>query len=188
MKLDLHVHANYSDGSGTIEEVIATAEEKGLDGIALTDHSVIDGIYEARRRSCKVLVIPGCEVCTEFGHIIALGIERTLPFKLGYKDELQLTRGLGGISVLAHPYAGRPRSAVWVRCKPDAIEVVNALYPFFNYLTGKSRQLDESLGLPQVAGSDAHSALNVGDAYTLEEADSLKVEVTLTGTFYDLSG
>ena len=55
--------------------------------------------------------------------------------------------------------------------KPDAFEVVNALCSFSGYLKGKGRDLAKSLDLPHVGGSDAHSALNVGDACTLVEVD-----------------
>ena len=36
---DLHMHTTASDGSGTIEEMVAAARERGLSYIAITDHS-----------------------------------------------------------------------------------------------------------------------------------------------------
>lgn len=39
IKGDLHIHTVWSDGLGTIEQVVARAREKGYEYIALTDHS-----------------------------------------------------------------------------------------------------------------------------------------------------
>lgn len=37
-KIDMHIHSTVSDGSCTVEEIIAMAREKELDGIVITDH------------------------------------------------------------------------------------------------------------------------------------------------------
>lgn len=171
LKLDLHVHTVYSDGEGTVDEVLATAEQRGLDGIAITDHETITGALEARAKSKKLIVVPGGELTTDSGHLVALGIQTPLPAKLGYTEALKEIRRLNGVAVLVHPYAGRPKTAVWKAHKPDAVETINSLYPFFTYLTRKSRILAESLNLPKLGGSDAHYASNVGDAYSIIEAD-----------------
>jgi len=39
IKGDLHVHSNWSDGGGSIEELAARAREKGYSYLAITDHS-----------------------------------------------------------------------------------------------------------------------------------------------------
>ena len=41
MKIDLHIHTAYSDGTFSPEMVVDTAIECGLDVIALTDHDNI---------------------------------------------------------------------------------------------------------------------------------------------------
>lgn len=183
--MDIHIHSVYSGVSamraGTIEEILTRAEERGLDGIAITDYGTIEGAIKAKARSRKVLVIPGCEVRTDSGHLLALGVERPLPPYLRYEKALEHIRRLNGIAALAHPYAGLPKRSIWERHKPDAVETVNALYPFFNYLTGKSRALADSLGLPQVGGSDAHYASNVGDAYTIVRTNGFNEEAILEG-------
>ena len=48
-KADLHMHSTYSDGSATIEQILAYTEQNtDLNVIALTDHDVIDGAPAAR--------------------------------------------------------------------------------------------------------------------------------------------
>ncbi len=44
MAVDLHLHSVFSDGTATPEEIVATAAEIGLTGIALTDHDTLEGI------------------------------------------------------------------------------------------------------------------------------------------------
>ena len=42
LKIDLHVHTEYSDSKGRLEDVVRTALRKGLDGIAITDHNTCE--------------------------------------------------------------------------------------------------------------------------------------------------
>jgi predicted metal-dependent phosphoesterase TrpH len=44
VKADLHIHSTVSDGSDTVEQIINTAKEKGLDAIAITDHDTMSHI------------------------------------------------------------------------------------------------------------------------------------------------
>ncbi|MCW2923106.1 MAG: hypothetical protein JWM98_510 [Thermoleophilia bacterium] len=47
-RFDLHTHSTASDGTLPPREVVALAAERGLAGIALTDHDTVDGIAEAQ--------------------------------------------------------------------------------------------------------------------------------------------
>lgn len=47
-RFDLHVHSTASDGVLPPREVVALAAERGLAGIALTDHDTVAGLEEAR--------------------------------------------------------------------------------------------------------------------------------------------
>ena len=44
LKADLHVHTDWSDGRDPLEMVLAAAKERGLEYVAITDHSVGRGI------------------------------------------------------------------------------------------------------------------------------------------------
>ena len=46
MKADLHIHSTVSDGSDTIEQIIAAAKKKGLDAIAITDHDTLSHLRQ----------------------------------------------------------------------------------------------------------------------------------------------
>ena len=41
--IDLHIHTNYSDGSSSVEDVLAQAKALGLKQIAITDHNILEG-------------------------------------------------------------------------------------------------------------------------------------------------
>ena len=46
-KIDLHLHSTFSpDGEMTPAELVRTAVEKGLQGVALTDHNSISGVSQ----------------------------------------------------------------------------------------------------------------------------------------------
>jgi len=66
---DVHMHTNYSDGTGSVEEVLAFAQERtSLDVIAITDHDTIEGALRARdlaaERDYRFEVIVGEEIST----------------------------------------------------------------------------------------------------------------------------
>jgi DNA polymerase (family 10) len=54
VKGDLHVHSNWSDGSGSLEEIAAFAQQRGLEYVAICDHSkalgIARGLNEERLR------------------------------------------------------------------------------------------------------------------------------------------
>ncbi|MDD5676085.1 MAG: PHP domain-containing protein, partial [Chitinivibrionales bacterium] len=65
--VDLHIHTKCSDGTKTVGEVIAEAEEKKLRAIAITDHDCIDGVIAGSdaARQAGIEMIPGLELSSE---------------------------------------------------------------------------------------------------------------------------
>jgi hypothetical protein len=171
LKIDLHVHSVHSDGFGEIDEILDTARSKGLDGLAITDHETLEGYQEALSLKSGLLILPGFEVETDAGHVLVLGLKKLPPRirRIGYEELIEWTRGMGGLSILAHPAAGRFRLGRWREAKPDAVEALNASYPF-RYFVRRGLMLAEKLGVPAVGGSDAHFPETVGDAYTIVDA------------------
>lgn len=64
MKYDLHMHSTASDGKLDPRELVDWAERKGLEGIAITDHEVVNGSREAVKyaKGRGVEVVPGIEI------------------------------------------------------------------------------------------------------------------------------
>lgn len=65
---DLHVHTAFSDGTSTPEQVVAIAQEVGLDGLAITDHDTTQAVQRAMQegRERGIEVIPGIELTAEY--------------------------------------------------------------------------------------------------------------------------
>jgi predicted metal-dependent phosphoesterase TrpH len=81
---DLHTHSDRSDGTLPPEQVAALAVERGLSGIALTDHDTTAGLERARAAADgRVEVLAGCELSAEHDgnpvHVLAIGFDPEEP-------------------------------------------------------------------------------------------------------------
>ena len=172
LKIDLHVHTRYSyDSTITLDEIVAYSQKRGLDGVAITDHDVVEGALKLVQKVKELLVIPGVEVTTSRGHVLALNITRPIPTELSPLETIQIIHEAGGIAVAAHPTVFYKGLRGQVNSNFDAVEVINAsAFPFF-LSTHLSQKLALRLGLPQTAGSDAHYASEIGFAYTVVDAE-----------------
>ena len=177
VRADIHIHTIYSDGKDAVRRILRVATLRGLDAVAITDHNTLRGYYAALRLRRGLTVIPGYEVKTDGGHILVLGLEE-LP-RLGgpipYEELVDWTHERGGLCILAHPAVGRGRLGRWRRWPPDAVEALNASYPL-SLLVRASLKVAYELRRPAVAGSDAHRAWDVGNAYNLLEGVDPSVE------------
>jgi hypothetical protein len=104
----IHIHTHYSDGSGSLREIVKAAQAAELDYIIITDHNTL----RARKEGIegwhqKTLVLVGEEVSSRVGHCLALNINnrisgrRKQPQK--FLDEIKNQHGL---SFIAHPHFG----------------------------------------------------------------------------------
>ncbi len=179
LKIDLHMHTHYSsDATTTLRQVVQYAKKRGLDGVAITDHDTLLGALRLARQR-DLLVIPGMEIETTKGHILAMDIGEhfgeALDTELTFSTVIEKIHEADGTAVVAHP-ASMLKSGLGNKILSetdiDAIEVVNsAAFPFF-LSTRLSRRLAKQLKLPQTAGSDSHHPQEIGKAYTLVDADS----------------
>ncbi len=166
LRLDLHVHTSHSpDAFCPVEEAVAAAKAKGLDGIAITDHNTIAGLLEAKKFSKDgFLIIPGIEVSSADCHIVGLGVSRPIPKGMSAKETVKSIRRQGGIAIAAHPFAFGRRPGLVYKAKFDAIEVLNSRALFFS--NPLARRFAERNKIPMIAGSDAHRRDEIGLAYT----------------------
>lgn len=68
-RYDLHTHTQASDGMNQPAENVRLAKEKGLTGLAITDHDTVAGIAEAllAGKELGLDVVPGIEISTRVG-------------------------------------------------------------------------------------------------------------------------
>ena len=169
LRIDPHVHSEGSyDGHDPVELLLAQASEIGLDGIVVTDHDEIDESLRAAALAPEygLVGIPGVEVSTAAGHLLAIGVEERPPPGRPFAETVETVRDLGGVAVVPHPFQ-RTRHGVrrrdLVDC--DGIEVYNA-WLFTGYRNRRARRFALANGYPGVAASDAHHAGYIGRAFT----------------------
>jgi predicted metal-dependent phosphoesterase TrpH len=181
IRADLHVHTTCSNDSLiTPKELIYYAKKNGLNAVAVTDHDYLDGAIKIVKEVKDFLVLPGMEISSSDGHIIALNIKESIPRDLTAIETVERIHTAGGIAIAAHPYVyfkGCLRNAV---CnKFDAIEVINArAFPFQNSVK-KAKEAAEKFCLSQVAGTDAHYGPQIGYGYTTIDVEEPTVEAVV---------
>lgn len=164
MEIELHCHSHHSKGRSlpvegipSPQEVVKHAKSIGLGGVAITDHNTIKGWDEARKEAKKqgILFIPGLEIDTKRGHILALGITEHVRAGLDVGETVDRIGEQGGISIAAHPFSIDDKGVKYEYNKADAVEVFNslALDRFANSFTS---WVTRGSGKPRVVGSDAH--------------------------------
>lgn len=189
IRLDLHVHSEASyDGHDPVELILEHAADIGLDGVVITDHDVVDASLRAARLAPEygLVGIPGVEVSTAHGHLLALGVEAMPPRRRPLGETAQWVREHGGVSVVPHPFQ-RSRHGIKRHHLAseldggsrdvDAVEVYNS-WLFTGYKNRRARRFAVESGYPGVAGSDAHKVPYVGRAYTDVSVDVPRSEVT----------
>ena len=185
MLIDLHTHSYPSsdDSFVGIDDLIDRAKELRLDGICLTDHDFfwsMDRVRELSRRH-DFLLLPGCEINTDTGHVIVFGLERYI-FGLHKPHFLwEEVRRRDGVAIAAHPYRRRfledpgrepaARAEMLERASGDgffkfcdAIEGINGRGTSIQ--NSFSQDLVDLLGTRMTGGSDAHRAEQMGTAAT----------------------
>ena len=190
MLIDLHTHTHplSDDSLLSPDELIEAAKAAGLDGVCLTEHDFAwdpEKLRELARRH-RFLVLPGIEVNTEDGHLLAFGLDRYVYGLHRVAELARLVEDAGGALVAAHPYRRQlpferndgPSTSSGQAWR-DALEraVANPAYRHVAAVEAHNGRADERenrfshelcrrLGLPALAASDAHHPRDVGRCAT----------------------
>lgn len=176
IKLDLHIHSHFSlDGRESPEAILRRAKKLGLQGVAICDH---DRLFSDRPETGGVLLIPGEEFSTEYGHLLGLFLKE--PVRPGSFEEIVAgIHAQDGLAVLAHPFE---HSADAGRIEPiahllDGVETWNGRANRKNPRANEmAAAFAEKHGLPGTGGSDAHLLEEIGNGTVTVEAASLTEE------------
>lgn len=184
-RIDLHVHSSFSpDSRMTLEEIVGRLSYVGLKGFALTDHNSIRGhaaLAELQSKFPAYLLIPGVEVSTADGHLLAYGVREVPPTGRSVSDTIEWVRAHGGESVLAHPFRrshGVGRTVV-ESATGAGIEIRNGHNSEIVNL--KAEDVAARRNLTITGGSDAHAIADLGRAYTEFDAAITSVDDVLEG-------
>jgi predicted metal-dependent phosphoesterase TrpH len=179
---DLHIHTRYGDGMATVPELLAYAEDHTcLDVIAVTEHDTLRAGAEARelhaRGRFRFEVVPGVEVTTLDGHLLALWVDEPIASFRRIEETLAAIHTQGGIAIAPHPLSWLTRSVsarVFARVAAvqndgvyfDGIEEQN-LSPAGRITSARARRLNrDTLHLAAIGSSDAHFLQSIGSART----------------------
>jgi predicted metal-dependent phosphoesterase TrpH len=176
---DFHCHTRHSrDSRLTEDRFIELAVERGLTHVAVTDHNTIDGSAAVRDRAerlgvaDRLTVIVGQEVSSADGEIIGLFIESTIPPGLSAEETADAIHAQGGLVSVPHPFD--PFRRAHIRPEPlerlaasrriDAMEVFNSRVTLPRH-NQQAADFAARHGIPGVACSDSHTALEVAMSF-----------------------
>lgn len=162
LKGDLHTHSVHSDGTYTLEENAAMMESLGCDFIAMTDHNT-NSQNIAYPRGTSVLMIPGTEFTTNYGHSNFLGVTSPMDdFRVsGLSDvheKFRVARERGAKIVLNHTHCDNCPWEWDFDVDYDWVEIWNGPWREHNRraLSWWQEQLVTGRRLVAVGGSDVH--------------------------------
>ena len=178
---DLHLHTTYSDGTGSVAEVLAFAQTRtDLAVIAVTDHDTIQGALRARDQVAaggyRFEVIVGEEISTREGHLLALFLERPVRPGLSIERSIELVHAQGGLAIVAHPFNRLFRHSVQrpvmdrllrqPEVHPDGIETLNGSFAGIGSSRVAMTLARRVYRWAETGGSDAHTPTAIGCART----------------------
>ncbi len=167
MKGDLHIHSNGSPDSILIpSEIVRIAISRGLGFLAISDHNKFS-LHEG-----KIIMVPGEEVSSREGHILALFIDGQIPKGLTQEETVDKIHEMNGIAIAAHPFRHVNGLKAGFRNVYDAIETKNGRCS--SKCNDRAEKLAEKLNKPSTAGSDAHFYEEIGRSYLEVNAEDVE--------------
>jgi predicted metal-dependent phosphoesterase TrpH len=160
-----HIHTRHSlDCLLSPRKVVASARKAGAHVLIVTDHETIRGseavlcVAQGNPR----FVIRAGEYKTEKGDLIGLFLNEEIRSRKS-NDVIQEIRAQGGLVVLPHPFKGH-RLDDELLGQIDLVETFNGRCS--SEQNESSRALARRLNKPEMAGSDAHCAAEIGAVIT----------------------
>jgi len=164
LEVDVHMHSHHSnDSRSKPERIVERAVSLGLGGIAVTDHNSWAGAREAAKLAeGRILIIPGAEIKTEKGDVLALFVSDEIASR-NFRTVIEEIKARGGISIVPHP-GDSPKITL------DDLGLADGLEAFNSTCTPKSNEhaarIVTELKKPGFASSDAHLVMEVGNGRT----------------------
>ncbi|MDP2873776.1 MAG: PHP-associated domain-containing protein [bacterium] len=187
MLADLHTHTHYSNLWWRVEsrlspkQVLQIAVKRGLGIVAVTDHNTLAGSEVAlalQPQFPSLIIVPGEEITSREGDILAYGIATTIPKGLSAAETVARIHQQGGVAVAAHPFQrnvilfGRNlfRRGLGEVCRVLPLEGVEYMGSSLRRVNGVRNRRARAYGkeghLALLANSDAHFGFRVGRCQT----------------------
>ncbi len=170
LKADLHIHTAYSmDCDMPLEKIISRCLESEINCIAIADHGTIEGALKMQSLA-PFPVIVAEEILTPHGEIMGMFLKERIPSGISIEQAISHIKAQGALVCLPHPFdtlrglrLGSKRLEELAE-QIDIIEVFNARSTLLRSST-KARTFAEKYGIPETAGSDAHTPNEIGNTY-----------------------
>lgn len=165
IKIDLHTHCLESTGDSipkieTVKKIVERIKERGLDGIAVTDHDKKD--YGFRVKEIvdlhfpgEAIIIPGQEISLHRQHVVELFLDQNAVFRF-----------------LAHPFFGS-NFDTFLKEEGDKIHGVEIKNGAWQLQEARIEALAEEYNLIIFENSDAHSIREIGYHYNEIDLEEL---------------
>jgi predicted metal-dependent phosphoesterase TrpH len=167
--VELHVHTAYSpDCLIRVEDIEAICQRKGIDRVAITDHNAARAAIEFAR-VYPTLVIPGEEIMTTQGELLAWYVREEVPPGLTPQDAIARLRTQGAIVGVAHPFDRYRRGAWQLENLLAIVDLIDVVEVFNSRCLRRddNRQalaFAEEHGKLMTCGSDAHTPGEYGQS------------------------
>ena len=171
INVDLHMHTDHSPDCATpVEVLLATAKDRGLGAIAITDHNEISGAVAAREAAAEmggIEVIVAEEVKTaEQGEVIGLFLEERIDRGMTMAETIAEIRRQGGLVYVPHPF-DRLHSVPDYEHLLDVVEEIDVLEVFnprvaLTAFNEEAERFAAKYRIVPGAGSDSHVAQGLG--------------------------
>jgi hypothetical protein len=178
-KADVHIHTKYSgltrilffdfpDSLAEPRDIVSAAEKRGLNIICITDHNTLKGAMQVKAIPSSVEVVVSEEVSSTEGEILALFVNEEIPAGLSAAETIDLIHSQGALAVAPHPMSAHCKSLCMkiANLRLDGIETLNASHRD-GFGNRAAAELANGLDIARIGGSDAHSPMMVGNAYTV---------------------
>ena len=146
--------------------LISVCQRQGIQRLFVTDHNTARGAFEMASIAPD-LVIPGEEIRTSQGELLAFFLEKEVLPGLQPMETIEQLRAQGAVIAVPHPYDYHRRGG-WsedqlraVLPYVDAIETFNAR-SLRSKMNERAAALAREFGMAAIVGSDAHTYAEVG--------------------------
>lgn len=168
VRVDLHVHSAASFDCKVKPRLVAQrCESLGLGAIFLTDHDTIAGATSLPQRIAP-RVLTGEEITTREGELIGLFLQTEVESGGSALDTAREIKEQGGLVYLPHPL-DRSRPSLHPEAIDRIIDHIDIIEVFNGRATPEvnsmAEELCQHLGAVAGAGSDAHTAAELGSVY-----------------------
>jgi predicted metal-dependent phosphoesterase TrpH len=172
LKADLHMHTRYSfDCTTSPETIVKRCQRLGVNCIAVADHGTIEGALRVKGIA-PFRVIVAEEILTPLGEIMGMFLTEAIPSSIPVDEAFRRIKAQNGLVCLPHPFDhmrginDRGFSQIMeLLPQIDVIEVFNSRAMRLGNSNAKALAFAAEHRLLKSAGSDAHTAREIGHAY-----------------------